>query len=152
MTHKKRKQVAKICLEFASRSQSFAFMPFGIVCSICSLSGLVGLCPPSSVRKNFCNFFATLNRMGTKNTPAAIRTRDPLLRSCIRLIWRKFLGFIRIYPYLLQHMNLRLFLLLDFVNFSLNLSKLLQLTCNRNVIKERLKFLKRPFYTRVGEG
>ena len=49
-------------------------------------------------------------------------------------------------------MNLRLILFSDFVNFSLSLSELLQPFCNQNVIKERLRFLKQPFYTRTGEG
>lgn len=72
----------------------------------------------------------------------AIRTHDLPLRSCIRLIGHRFSGFIRIYLYLLQHMNLKQILFSDFVNFSINLSELLQLICNCNVIKERLNFEK----------
>ena len=85
-------------------------------------------------------------------TRDAIRTHDLPLRSCITQCYRGFSGFIRIYLYLLQRMNLKQILFSNLITIIFDLSEFLQLICNSNAIKERLKFEKMRFYTKAGEG
>ena len=108
----------------------------------------------SKIKSSFsiCSKFVVFSKIGTKNTPAAIRTRDPLLRSCITQYSRCFSEFIRIYLCLLRCMNLKLILFSYFIRFNFELSEFLQLICNFNAIKERLKIKELRFRTRLGEG